>query len=130
MFKFLEISSDIIFLMYNPSHFENARYFSITKNDKPVCIYGVIPRTDKVCEVLWIIPSFYENGFTKELFINMFEHFKSLGYEEAYTWTRCPKLSNILNHFKKLGVEKTECPDWDLDETKTWFKKRIEHVRK
>jgi hypothetical protein len=125
MFHFQEIGKEIIYIMYNENYFDDARYFSITKNKKPVCIYGVITRSDDTAEVLWIVDSFRKDGFTKELFINLFNHFSALGFKRFYSWTRCKKLTNILNNFKKYGIEKTDYPFWDSDETKTWFMKRI-----
>lgn len=125
MINFQEIPKDEIYISHNNHYHDDARYFGITKNHIPMCIYGVISRSDKTSEAFWILDSFSKKVLTKEFFQHLFNHLFSLGYEKVYTWTRCKKLINVFDHFKKLGIERSECPAWDCDESKTWFMKRI-----
>lgn len=125
MFKFTELPKSEIYTTYNTHYHDDARYFKIDKEDKPLCIYGVLSRGDGIAEAFWVLNSFNKNVLTKTFFENLFNHLFSLDFKEIYTWTRCKKLTNVFGHYNNFGIEKIGCPAWDRDETKTWFMKRL-----
>jgi hypothetical protein len=125
MIKFTEIPKSEIYTTYNTHYRDDARYFQIYKENKPLCIYGVLSRGEGVGEAFWVLNSFNKNVLTKKFFENLFNHLFSLDFKEIYTWTRCKKLTNVFCHYNKFGIEKIDFPYWDKDETKTWFLKRI-----
>lgn len=123
--NFQEIDKSEIYHNHNSCYHDDAIYYQISKNDKQLCIYGVITRNNNIGEAFWIMNSFSNKVFCKNFFYGLFNHLFSLQYKEIFTWTRCKRLINIFSHFKDLGIEKTECPEWDNDQTKTWFIKRL-----
>lgn len=125
MITFEEIDKSQIYSSHNQHYDDNARYFNVIKNNKLLCIYGVVTRNNNKGEAFWILDSFNGKVLTKSFFNSLFKHAFYLGYKELYTWTRCERLKSLFEHFKKFGIEKTDCPSWDTDETKTWFIKRI-----
>lgn len=123
--KFEEINKSEIYNKHNHCFHEDATYFNIMKGDQLLCIYGIIPHTDDMAEAFWITESFHNKVFCKRFFHSLFNHLFSLGYKEIYTWTRCKKLIEVFGHFRNMGIQKSDCPKWDNDETKVWFMKRI-----
>lgn len=125
MITFQEIEKMEIYTLHNNHYHEDARYFNVLKTNKFLCIYGLVSRTEEVCEAFWILDSFSKKTLSKTFFHYLFNHLFSLGFKEFYTWTRCNKLINIFGHFSNFGIEEVHAPMWDRDETKTWFMKRI-----
>lgn len=125
MMIFKEIAKSEIYNKLNQYYHDDAVYYQISKKDIPLCIYGIIKRHDKIGEAFWIMDSFNGKVFSKNFFLCLFNHIFSLKYNEMYTWTRCKRLINIFSHFQEMGIEKVNCPQWDNDETKTWFVKRL-----
>lgn len=125
MITFEEIDKSEVVDKYKNCFDEDVRYFKVIKGKCILCIYGLVSRGNKVIETFWVTESFHNRVFTKSFFVSLFKHAFSLGYTELYTWTRWEKLIDVFGHFKSFGIEKTECPPWDKDETKTWFIKRI-----
>lgn len=125
MITFEEIDRHIIQKKY-PNHFhEKARYFQAVKDKRNLCIYGLISYNENIGEAFLIMNSFVGKVFSKDYFISLFNHSFGLDFKEIYTWTKWAKLIRTFEHFKSFGIEKTTCPPWDNDETKTWFMKRI-----
>ncbi len=122
---FKEIDKSEIYTNHNSCYHDDAKYYTISKNGKQLCIYGVIAREDGVGEAFWIMDSFNDRVFCKTFFIALFNHLFSLQYKKVYTWTRCKRLINIFGKFNSFGIEKIDFPLWDVDQTKTWFMKRI-----
>jgi len=115
-----------------PSYFhERARYFQIVKDGKVLCGYGIITRASDVGEAFLMMKSFQGKVLSKGFFMALFAHAGSLGYGELWTWTKWDRLIKLFRHFKtegrlpKFGIEKTGCPPWDNNPTKTWFIKRV-----
>lgn len=125
MIQFTEIPKSTIYAIHNNHYRDDAYYFQINKNGKQLCIYGVLDRENGIAEAFWILNSFDKKVLSKNFFKSLFNHSFKLGYKEIYTWTRCPKLINVFSHFKKFGIENIDHPSWDIDETKTWFMKRL-----
>lgn len=122
---FQQVDKSEIYLNHNASYHDDAIYYKISKNDKFLCIYGIISREDKTGEAFWVMDSFNGKVFSKDFFKELFKHLFSLQYKEIYTWTRCRRLVNIFGRFNDLGIEEAKCPHWDSDPTKIWFMKRI-----
>ena len=125
MMIFKEINKSEIYTNHNNCYHEDADYFDISKNDKSLCIYGIISRDDGAGEAFWIMDSFNDRVFCKNFFHSLFKHAFSLKYTKVYTWTRCERLINVFGKFNNFGIEKTDCPKWDNDQTKTWFMRRL-----
>lgn len=125
MINFTEIPRSEIYTTHNNHYHDDARYFEIKRDQKPLCIYGVISHGHGVAETFWILNSFNKNVLNKTFFMQLSDHLFSLGFQEVYTWTRCKKLTNVFGHFNNFGIEKTDCPTWDNDTTKTWFRKVV-----
>jgi hypothetical protein len=122
---FKEIDKSEIYTNHNNCYHDDADYYEIIKNDKPLCIYGVISRSDNIGEAFWIMDSFNDKVFCKNFFYSLFKHASSLKYKEIYTWTRCNRLINIFGKFNTFGIEKVASPKWDNDQTKTWFMRSL-----
>lgn len=122
---FKELPKSEIYNNHNHCYHDDATYYQISKNGENLCIYGIISRKDKIGEAFWIMDSFIGKVFSKNFFCGLFDHLFSLQYKEIYTWTRCKRLINIFSRFNDVGIEKIECPEWDNDQTKTWFIKRL-----
>lgn len=125
MIEFKEISKDEIYNTNNDYYCDTARYFQITKPNKPLCIYGIIEHSQEIVEAFWVHNSFSRDVVSKTFFERLFSHVFSLGYKVVFTWSRCPKLINIFQKYNDFGIENIPCPSWDNDQTKTWFMKRI-----
>jgi len=125
MITFEEIEKMEIYTNHNNHYHDDARYFNVVKNNKFLCIYGLISREQDVGEAFWILDTFSKRVLSKTFFYYLFNHLFSLGYKEIYTWTRCKKLINIFVYFSNFGIEEVSPPKWDSDETKTWFMRRI-----
>lgn len=125
MINFTEISKEEIYNTYNEYYNDNSRYFSISKPNKPLCIYGIVEHSKDIVEAFWVHTSFNRDVVSKTFFNALFSHVFSLGHKVVFTWSRCPKLINIFGKYADFGIEKVSCPAWDNDETKTWFMKRI-----
>lgn len=122
---FKEIDKSEIYTNHNNCYHDDASYYTISKNDKPLCIYGVISRADNIGEAFWIMDSFNDKVFCKNFFYSLFKHASYLKYKEIYTWTRCSRLINVFGKFGSFGIEKVASPTWDSDPTKTWFMRRL-----
>jgi hypothetical protein len=125
MITFNEIPKEQIYNSHNNHYHDDARYFQITDDDKPLCIYGIISHGDGIAEAFWILDSFSKNVISKKFFKEFFAHLFTHDFKEIYTWTRCKKIINVFRHYKSIGIEEVIFPIWDRDETKTWFMKRI-----
>lgn len=125
MITFEEIEKMEIYSHHNNHYHDDARYFSMMKDNNFLCICGIISRNKEIAEAFWILDSFSKKTLSKTFFHYLFNHLFSLGYKEIYTWTRCKKLINIFGHFSNFGIEEVHPPKWDNDDTKTWFMKRI-----
>lgn len=125
MIQFTEISKEEIYNTHNEYYHDNARYFKISKPNKPLCIYGIVEHSKDIVEAFWVHTSFSRDVVSKTFFNKLFSHVFSLGFKVVFTWSRCPKLINIFGKYADFGIVKVPCPAWDKDETKTWFMKRI-----
>jgi hypothetical protein len=125
MIQFTEISKEEIYNTHNEYYNDNARYFKISKPNKPLCVYGIFEHSKDIVEAFWVHTSFNRDVISKTFFNTLFSHVFSLGYKVVFTWSRCPKLINIFGKYADFGIVKVSCPAWDKDETKTWFMKRI-----
>lgn len=125
MMELVEIDKSEIYEKHNDFYFENAVYYNVVKDDKILCICGVLPIMDNVAEAFWVKNSFHKNVLSKRFFSSLFVNMFSLGYKVLFTWTRCKKLISIFEHYRGIGIEKVDAPAWDKDPTKTWFMKRI-----
>jgi hypothetical protein len=131
---FVEVSPIYVREAWSSYFHEQARYFRIMKDGKPLCFYGIITRDPvegrslgKGClpgEAFLMMRTFNGKVLGKGFFISLFAHAFSLGYTELHTWTKWDRLIKLFGRFKKFGIEKTGCPPWDMDSTKTWFIKR------
>jgi hypothetical protein len=125
MIVFNEIDKSEVYTNYNSHYHDDATYYQISKNDVPLCIYGVLERGNGIAEAFWILNSFNKKVLSKSFFLHLFKHAFSLEYKSLYTWTRCPRLIKVFDHFDKFGIEKIDSPFWDDDQTKTWYLKRL-----
>ena len=128
---FVEVSPHEIIKSY-PSYFhEKARYFKAIKvdgrlpDDKPLCFYGIISRTEHAGEAFLMMKTFNGKVLSKGFFVSLFHHVFSLGYKEIYTWTKWNRLIELFRRFKRFGIEETGCPPWDKDASKTWFIRKV-----
>jgi hypothetical protein len=122
---FKEIDKSEIYTNHNNSYRDDATYYSIFKDDKYLCTYGILSRSENIGEAFWIVNSFNGKVFCKSFFYYLFKHASSLKYKEIYTWTRCERLINVFGKFGGFGIERVAPPEWDNDPSKTWFMKRI-----
>lgn len=126
MITFHEIDKSFIKEKHSQYFHDKARYFQIKSGNKNIGINGVIDRENKSCEVFLNPKMFKWEVLSKEFFNCLFNYLYSIGYNRIYTWTKWNRLSSIFSNFEKIGIERSNCPEWDNDSTKIWFvKKRI-----
>lgn len=122
--EFEEVNSEEIKESYPKYFHPNARYFQVMKDNDFLCYYGIIDHKDLKCEAFWILSSFNGRVITRNLINSLMNHILSLGFKEIYTWSAWERVIRIFSHLKKIGIEKSDCPFWDKDPTKSWFVRR------
>ena len=125
---FEEVSPEGIRESRPSSYHPKARYFRAVRDGKPLCVYGVIGRTETAGEAFLILDTLRGRVFGKGLLTALVAHGGSLGYGEVWTWTEWDRLIKVLGRFRSLGVERaTAPPPWEASRIppKPWFVKRL-----